>query len=119
MSDHRKTLAAALGAAVGAATLTAPATAAQGPFGMTDLPGGYLQLAAEGTGSEGRCGSKPAKAGQEGAAPTSGGADKAQEGRCAGRGTDGQSGTDKPAGTKGTEMACGEGKCGANMKKGG
>ena len=120
MTDHRKALGAALGAAVGAATLTGPAAAAQNLFGMTDLPGGYLQLAADATGSEGRCGSKPGNAAQESAG------EKAQEGRCASRPPAGEAAGEKPAGKKGTEMACGkgkemacaEGKCGAIMKKG-
>jgi uncharacterized low-complexity protein len=113
MTEHRKALGAALGAAVGVATLTGSAAAAQNPFGMTDLPGGYLQLAAEGTVGEGRSGSKPGKAAQESAG------EKAQEGRCASKPTAGESAGEKPTGTKGTEMACGEGKCGAMMKKGG
>jgi uncharacterized low-complexity protein len=110
-----------LGAAVGAAALTGPAAAAQNPFGMTELPRGYLQLAADATGSEGRCGSKPGKANQDAAG------EKAPEGRSASKPAAGESAGEKPAGTKGTkvacgkgkEMACGEGKCGAMMKKGG
>jgi hypothetical protein len=121
MSDHRRTLAAALGAAVGAATLTAPAGAAHNPFGMTELPRGYLQLAADGGGAEGKCASKPAKAGPEAAG------DKAPEGRSASKPAADEAAGEKPAGTKGKEMACGkgremacgEGKCGAMMKKGG
>lgn len=113
MTEHRKSLGAALVAAVGVATLTGTAAAAPNPFGMTDLPGGYLQLAAEGSGSEGRGGSKPEKAAQESAG------EKAPEGRCASKPTAGESAGEKPAGKKGTEMACGEGKCGAMMKKGG
>lgn len=86
---NKKLLSIAVGTTF-AASVTSPAIAAENPFGMNELSGGY-QLAMS-TMPEGACGGK----GDEGKC---GGDKKTSEGKCGG---------DK----KKTEGKCGEGKCG-------
>jgi len=127
---HKKpsTLALTLGAAVvGSTALTGTASAGENPFALRDLGGGYLQLASNEGGAEGRCGASPK--GKEGAcagAKAGAAADKAMEGKC-GEGKCGASmnmpaptaaptATPPPAAAgKAMEGKCGEGKCGASM----
>ena len=83
-----KPVAAAIGAAfVGSMALSGNAVAESNPFGMSELNGGYMQIASN---HEGKCG---------GSAP------KATEGKCGG------------AGPKSMDGKCGAGKCGAEMQK--
>lgn len=117
MTKPRKPLALSIGAAVvGSAALANTATASN-PFGMRDLPGGYLQLASSVDGK---------------AASTTPAVDKAMEGKCA----EGRCAASMRSGTKAapaadgdvkpaaattdkaaTEGKCGEGKCASSMKK--
>ena len=123
---HKKpsSLALTIGAAVvGSTALTGVANAGDNPFALRDLGSGYLQVASNGAGAEGRCGASPK--GKEGAcagAKSSPAADKAMEGKC-GEGKCGASmnmpapatATPPPAAGKAMEGKCGEGKCGASM----
>ncbi len=97
-SCTKKPLALAIGSAFAATLAVAPsANAADNPFGMTELSGGYMQVA-----SEGRCGGM--KSGSEG---------KCGEGKCGGgsmkSGSEGKCGGDMKSKSEGK---CGEGKCG-------
>lgn len=86
------------------------------PFAMTELSGGYMQLAAankeskankkmkDGACGEGMCGASMM---QEGAL------EKTSEGKCAGNKPMKK---EKKMDMKGMEGKCGEGKCGSNMK---
>ena len=88
-----KPVAAAIGAAfAGSMLLTGSAGAAENPFGLSELGGGYMQVAeaAEGKCGEGKCGGDKAKT---------------AEGKCG----EGKCGGDK---AKTAEGKCGEGKCG-------
>jgi uncharacterized low-complexity protein len=81
VKDNSKPLALVLGTAM-AATLAGSVQASENPFGMTSLPGGYLQLA-EGKCGEGKCGAQmmPAEAAE--AAETTGVTEgKCGEGKC-------------------------------------
>jgi uncharacterized low-complexity protein len=106
----KRTLATAVGAALaGSMALTTGTQAAENPFGMQQLSGGYMQIAME----EGKCGGNMKEAeGKCGSKmkDTEGkcGDKKAKEGTCG----DKKEGTAKPA----MEGKCGEGKCGSNMK---
>ena len=118
MTKPRKPLALSIGAAVVGSALTGAATA-DNPFGMRDLKGGYMQLAASQGGPEGK-----------GEAATAAG-DKAMEGKC-GAGVCGANmrsspqtapvagGDAKPAAAatdQATDGKGGEGKCGASPRK--
>lgn len=99
-----KPVALALGAALTGGMLGAGiANAAENPFGLSELGGGYMQVAD--SHMEGKCGgAKPATTeGKCGAVPDA----KAKEGKCGGVAEE------KP---KAEEGKCGESKCGANMK---
>ncbi len=87
-SCTKKPLALAIGSAFAATLAVAPvAHAADNPFGMTELSGGYMQIA-----MEGKCGGdKATKA----------------EGKCG----EGKCGGDKAMKSEGK---CGEGKCGGS-----
>ena len=102
-----KPVAAAIGAAfVGSMLAAGSASAGTNPFGLSELNGGYAQIAdshMEGKcggnkGAEGKCGGDKAAEGKCGAGKC--GADKAAEGKC--------------GGDKAAEGKCGAGKCGAN-----
>ena len=103
MSDktNRKSLAIAAGAAlVTSLASTSAVNAAENPFAMTQLPGGYMVADShmEGKCGEGKCG----------------GAKKEGEGKCG----EGKCGGAKTEGAKTAEEGkCGEGKCGEGMKK--
>ncbi|MGB5451999.1 MAG: low-complexity protein [Sedimenticolaceae bacterium] len=109
-----KPVAAAIGAAfVGSMMLAGSASAASNPFGLSELNGGYAQIA----GNEGKCGGsmstdKPAEGKCGGSKPAEGkcggsmSTEKAAEGKCGG-----SMPTDKPA-----EGKCGAGKCGGSKK---
>ena len=124
MNKKPSPLALTIGAAVvGSAALTSTASAGENPFALRDLGSGYLQLASNEAGAEGRCGASPK--GKEGAcagAKTGAAADKAMEGKC-GEGKCGASmnmpapeaATPAGAADKAMEGKCGEGKCGASM----
>ena len=103
MSDktNRKSLAIAAGAAlVTSLASTSAVNAAENPFAMTQLPGGYMVADSH---MEGKCG--------EG---KRGGAKKEGEGKCG----EGKCGGAKTEGAKTAEEGkCGEGKCGEGMKK--
>ena len=107
MSDKsiKKPLAIAMGATFAAALSASPiANADTSPFGMQEMAGGYLQVAAEGKCGEGKCGgAKPKTEGKCGEGKC-GGAKPATEGKCG----EGKCGGAKPK----TEGKCGEGKCG-------
>jgi uncharacterized low-complexity protein len=95
-----KPVAAAIGAAVAGSMLIAGAANAAGnPFALTELSGGYAQLAS--SQGEGKCG-----AGKCGGA--GGSMDKAAEGKC-GAGKCGGAGSTMD---KAAEGKCGAGKCG-------
>ena len=98
---NRKTLAIAAGAAlVTSLASTSAVNAAENPFAMTQLPGGYMVADShmEGKCGEGKCG----------------GAKKEGEGKCG----EGKCGGAKTEGAKTAEEGkCGEGKCGEGMKK--
>ncbi len=91
-----KPVTAALGAAVaGSMMLAGSANAGGNPFGLTELSGGYAQVAS--SHGEGKCG-----------AGKCGGSMKGEEGKC---------GAGKCGGSmKGGEGKCGAGKCGGSMK---
>ena len=91
---NRKTLAIAAGAAlVTSLASTSAVNAAENPFAMTQLPGGYMVADAhmEGKCGEGKCGAKKEGEG------------KCGEGKCGGAKKEG-------------EGKCGEGKCGGDKK---
>lgn len=115
MSDKtlKKTSASAIGVAMaGSLMLAGSAGAAENPFGMTELNGGYMQTAA--AHMEGKCGGNMK-------------ADKPMEGKCGGnmkseKPMEGKCGAGKCGGNmkdgakKGAEGKCGAGKCGGSMK---
>ncbi len=84
MSKHsctKKPLALAIGSAFAATLTVAPAAnAADNPFGMTELSGGYMQVASEGKCGEGKCGGGSMKSGSEG--KCGGGMKSKSEGKC-------------------------------------
>ena len=103
MSDKstRKTLAIAAGAAlVTSLASTSAVNAAENPFAMTQLPGGYMVASGhmEGKCGEGKCGAKKEGEG------------KCGEGKCGGAKTEGAKTAE--------EGKCGEGKCGGAKKEG-
>ena len=101
----KKSLSIAVGTALGASLALSPmATADTNPFGMTELPGGYMQVAGkhrEGGCGEGKCGGDKSHEGKCGEGKCGG--DKSGEGSC---------GEGKCGGDKSHEGKCGEGKCG-------
>jgi len=109
----KKPIAIALGAAFVTSLASAPiANAAENPFAMSELAGGYMVAGshmeggdkgkAEGKCGEGKCGGEKTEAAAEGA-------DKAKaEGKCG----EGKCGGEK----KEAEGKCGEGKCGGDKK---
>ena len=104
------------------------ANAEANPFGATELPGGYMQIAGkEGSCGEGKCGGDKGKeascggdkAKKEGSCGEGKcGGDKAKkEGSCGGdKGKEGSCGDDKEKMKKGKEGSCGEGKCGGKKE---
>ena len=109
-----------IGAAVaGSLLLTGAANASGNPFGLSELNGGYAQLASNHT--EGKCG-----AGKCGGSMEKGAEMKCGAGKCGGSGSsmekhaEGKCGAGKCGGAmeKGAEMKCGAGKCGGTMEKG-
>ena len=108
-----KPVVAAIGAAfAGSMLMSGAASAAENPFGMSELNAGYVQIA----GNEGKCGSGKC-GGSKGGEGKCGG-DKGAEGKCGGsKGGEGKcggakGGEGKCGGTKGGEGKCGAGKCG-------
>lgn len=102
-------IAAALGAAVTGTLLTVGSVqAAENPFGLSELNGGYLQVAAshEGKCGEGKCGGDKAKSEGKCGEGKCGGDKAKSEGKCG----EGKCGGDKKASS--SEGKCGEGKCG-------
>lgn len=101
-----KPLAFALGAAFATGlSSSGVANAADNPFAMTEIAGGYMVAeAAEGKGGEGKCGAEK-KAAKEG---------KCGEGKCGAEkkaAAEGKCGAEKKAAKEGK---CGEGKCGGS-----
>ena len=103
---NMKPVATAIGAAMAGALTMGTATAAENPFGLSEIGSGYTQLASshgdgemkdkEGKCGEGKCGGEMKdKEGQ------CGGEMKDKEGQCGGE-------------MKSKEGKCGEGKCGGN-----
>jgi len=89
-----KPVAAAIGAAfVGSMMLAGSVSAASNPFGLSELNGGYAQIA----GNEGKCGGSMST-------------DKPAEGKCGAGKCGGSMSTEKAA-----EGKCGAGKCGGSM----
>lgn len=109
MSDKKtmlKTVTLALGATF-ATTLAASniaSAAGENPFAMSDLGSGYMQLADNHKGKEGKCGEGKCGEGKKADAKTKEG--KCGEGKCG----EGKCGADKKGKKEGK---CGEGKCGA------
>ena len=105
-----KPVAAAIGAAfAGSMLLAGAANAASNPFGLSELNGGYAQIAGkEGKCGAGKCGGSAEKAaeGKCGAGKCGGSAKKAAEGKCGA----GKCGGSTPK--KAAEGKCGAGKCG-------
>jgi uncharacterized low-complexity protein len=107
-----KPVATAIGAAfAGSMMIAGSANAASNPFGLSELNGGYAQVASN---HEGKCGGN--MKGAEG---------KCGAGKCGGsmKGAEGKCGAGKCGGSmKGAEGKCGgsmkgaEGKCGGSMK---
>lgn len=97
LRTSKKSLAIAVGTALGASLALSPLAIADSsnPFGATELSGGYMQLA-DGHAGEGKCGGDKA--------------DKAEgscgEGKCGGDASH--------EGKAKTEGSCGEGKCGGD-----
>jgi uncharacterized low-complexity protein len=112
-------VACAVGAAlVGSLAVTGVASAADNPFGMQELPSGYMQVAAKegscgGNMKEGSCGGKM-KEGSCGGEKAAEAAGKMKEGKC-GEGKCGAGMMTEEAAGKMKEGKCGEGKCGGNM----
>ena len=100
---NKTPLAAAMGVALISTFAAAAANAEANPFGMTELSGGYMQVAEADTG---------AKTGEMSCGAAMGGMakPKAPEGSCAGN--------KKPAATDGTSTKAPEGSCGDMMKDG-
>ena len=89
MKAQKKTLAVVLGGAFAASLAVAPVVnAAENPFAIKSLSGGYQVAEHDGKAMEGKCG----------------------EGKCGAN--------KKKAEEKAKDGKCGEGKCGANKKKG-
>ena len=106
---NRKTLAIAAGAAlVTSLASTSAVNAAENPFAMTQLPGGYMVVDAhmEGKCGEGKCGAKKEGEGKCGEGKCGGAAKSAEEGKCG----EGKCGGAKKEG----EGKGGEGKCGGS-----
>ncbi len=86
--NKQKSTAIAIGTALAGSIALGTANAAENPFGMTELSGGYMQVAmSEGKCGEGKCGGKK---------------EESSEGKCGGKKEDS------------SEGKCGEGKCGGN-----
>jgi uncharacterized low-complexity protein len=106
-----KPIATTIGAAfVGSMMVAGSANAASNPFGLSELSGGYAQVASN---NEGKCGAGKCGGNMKGAegkcgAGKCGGSTKDAEGKC---------GAGKCGGSmKGAEGKCGAGKCGGSMK---
>ena len=100
-----KPVAAAIGAAfAGSMLLAGAANATSNPFGLSELNGGYAQIADSHGGKcgAGKCGGSKEKAaeGKCGAGKCGGSAEKGAEGKCGG------------SKEKAAEGKCGAGKCG-------
>ena len=114
-----KPVATAIGAAfAGSILIAGGANAAENPFGLSELAGGYAQLAGnhvEGKCATGRCGGSAKMADGKCAAGRCGGSAKMTEGKCGtgrcGGNAEMAEGKDR-GGAKMTEGKCGEGKCG-------
>ena len=95
-----KPVAAAVGAAFASSMmLSGTVSAGENPFGLSELNGGYMQIAQaakEGKCGEGKCGGTKASEG------------KPMEGKCG----EGKCGGTKASEGKPMEGKCGEGKCG-------
>ena len=109
----KKSLAVAMGATFAAAMTAAPvASADSNPFGMSKLPGGYVQVAE----AEGKCGATDKKAEAKCGANKSEakcGANKKKDGKCG----EGKCGEKKKEGKCGDSKAKPEGKCGEGKAK--
>ena len=117
--NTKKPLAIALGAAFVTSLATAPiANAAENPFAMSELAGGYMVAGshmdggdkdhAEGKCGEGKCGGDKSKAEGKCGEGKCGGEKATAEGKCG----EGKCGGDKSK----AEGKCGEGKCGGEKK---
>lgn len=107
----KRTLATAVGATLaGSLAFATGAQAAENPFGMQELNGGYMLVAME----EGKCGGNMKKD----AEGKCGAEMKAKEGQCGGdKAKEGTCGDKKEGAAKPPmEGKCGEGKCGSDMK---
>jgi uncharacterized low-complexity protein len=106
-----KPVAAAVGAAFAGSMLLAGAASAANstgnPFGLSELSGGYAQLA------EGKCGAGKCGAGKCGGTKSMEG--KCGAGKCGGaKSMEGKCGAGKCGGAKSMEGKCGAGKCGGS-----
>jgi uncharacterized low-complexity protein len=112
-----KPVATAIGAAfVGSMLVAGSASAGTNPFGLSELNGGYAQIAD--SHMDGKCGGNKGaegKCGGEKAAEGKCGGDKAAEGKCGAGKCGGEKAAEgKCGGEKAAEGKCGAGKCGAN-----
>ncbi len=115
----KSTLATVVGVTLmGSLALSTTTQAAENPFGLTELDGGYMQLAmnegkcgGEMKGAEGKCGGD--KMGAEGKC---GGDKQSKEGSCGGdmKAKEGSCGESMEKTGKSMEGKCGEGKCGGD-----
>ena len=130
-TSDKKPLALAIGTAFAASLAAAPmAGAAENPFAMNELSGGYMQLAGshmEGKCGEGKCGGKKETASEGKCGGTKSEMEKMEkeaegkcgEGKCGGAKPEKSSSEGKCGGAKpeksSSEGKCGEGKCGGSM----
>lgn len=109
-----KPVAVVLGAMV-AGSVASTAAASANPFGIVDMPSGYMQLAAahqaEGKCGAGKCGGEKSTSEGKCGAGKCGGEKKKSD--CDGKRAEGKCGAGKCGGEKSTsEGKCGAGKCG-------
>jgi uncharacterized low-complexity protein len=112
----KKPVAAAIGAAfAGSMMMAGAASADANPFALSELAGGYAQVASahEGKCGAGKCGGEKGAEGKCGAGKCGAGkcgGEKGAEGKCGA----GKCGAGKCGGEKGAEGKCGAGKCGGS-----
>lgn len=110
MVSKKKTIGVAVGSVFAAGMTIVPmASAAENPFALQSLQGGYMLAAdAPAKAPEAKCGQGKCGSMKQGAAAKSGEA-KCGQGKCGGMKTE--------TPLKATEAKCGQGKCGAMPKK--
>ena len=123
LRTSKKSLAIAVGTALGASLALSPLAIADSsnPFGATELSGGYMQLAGghagEGKCGEGKCGGDKADKAEGSCGEGKCGGDASHEGKAKSEGSCGEGKCGGDASHEGkakTEGSCGEGKCGGD-----